>query len=195
MAWAKTEDHLTLRNARFRDQVATLAAPMHGITKDELEGDDVREQHRTPTQARRNQCPIHSAGLRYAAGVFAFQQYRNAIRQRDTAILNQITVQADRLRGIYVSLAAQLDLTGYRMRPTPDLSTALITTGNAVLSTSLTGHINDVRSVVFSPDEHILASGGSDAMVRLWNVTDPAHPAPLGEPLVGHTNDVNSVVF
>jgi hypothetical protein len=47
MAWAKNEYHLTLRNARFRDQLAALAAPMHGVTKDELEGDDVREQRRT----------------------------------------------------------------------------------------------------------------------------------------------------
>jgi len=31
--------------------------------------------------------------------------------------------------------------------------------------------------------------------VRLWNVTDPAHPTPLGQPLTGHTNFVNSVVF
>jgi hypothetical protein len=46
MTWAKNENHLTLRNARFRDQVAALAAPMHGITKDELEGDDIREQRK-----------------------------------------------------------------------------------------------------------------------------------------------------
>ena len=47
MTWAKNGNHLTLCNARFRDQVAALAAPMHGITKDELEGDDIREQQRT----------------------------------------------------------------------------------------------------------------------------------------------------
>jgi WD40 repeat protein len=31
--------------------------------------------------------------------------------------------------------------------------------------------------------------------VRLWNVTDPVHPAPLGQPLTGHTNTVGAVVF
>jgi WD40 repeat protein len=31
--------------------------------------------------------------------------------------------------------------------------------------------------------------------VRLWNVTDLAHPTPLGQPLTGHTNPVYSVVF
>jgi WD40 repeat protein len=29
----------------------------------------------------------------------------------------------------------------------------------------------------------------------LWNLTDPAHPGPLGQPLTCHTNSVNSVAF
>ena len=129
------------------------------------------------------------------ASIFAFSQRNTAQTQRDNAILNQITTQADRLRSADVSLAAQLDLTGYRIRPTPDLSTALITTSTTVLSTPLTGHTNYVTSVVFSPDGHTLASGSADHTVRLWNVADPAHPTPLGQPLTGHTNAVSSVVF
>jgi WD40 repeat protein len=31
--------------------------------------------------------------------------------------------------------------------------------------------------------------------VRLWNVTDPAHPTPLGQPLTGHTNSITTVAF
>lgn len=47
MVWAREDEHLDLHNARFRDQVAELAAPMHGKAKDELEGDDVRQHRRT----------------------------------------------------------------------------------------------------------------------------------------------------
>jgi WD40 repeat protein/type II secretory pathway predicted ATPase ExeA len=129
------------------------------------------------------------------ASIFAINQRNTAQTQRDTAILNQITIQADRLRSADVSLAAQLDLTGYRMRPTPDLYTALITTENAVLSSPLVGHTSFISSVVFSPDGHTLASSSHDYTVRLWNVADPAHPTPLGPPLTGHTNSVYSVVF
>jgi WD40 repeat protein len=40
-----------------------------------------------------------------------------------------------------------------------------------------------VASVAFSPDGHTLASGTNGGSVQLWDVTDPAHPVPLGQPL------------
>jgi WD40 repeat protein len=81
------------------------------------------------------------------------------------------------------------------MQPTQDLYTALVTLGNAALSTPLAGHTDRVTTVAFSPDGHTLATGSDDHTVRLWNVADPAHSIPLGPPLTGHTNTVKSVVF
>lgn len=41
----------------------------------------------------------------------------------------------------------------------------------------LAGHGGPVSAVGFSPDGRLLASGGADRAVILWDVTDPAHPA------------------
>ena len=52
LRWARTETDLDLRNTRFRSAVADLAAPMHGVAKDELEGEDIRQHRRTRRLAR-----------------------------------------------------------------------------------------------------------------------------------------------
>ncbi|MFE5119916.1 WD40 repeat domain-containing protein [Streptomyces sp. NPDC056669] len=59
-------------------------------------------------------------------------------------------------------------------------------------SAVLTGHSSTIRSVAFSPDGALLATGGGDRTVRLW---DPRTRAPVGEPLTGHTGAVHAVAF
>ncbi len=55
-------------------------------------------------------------------------------------------------------------------------------------------HEDEVASAAFSPDEPVLATG-SEGTVHLWNVANPRHPAPLGEPLVAHDWAVVSLAF
>jgi WD40 repeat protein/transcriptional regulator with XRE-family HTH domain len=129
------------------------------------------------------------------AAIVAFRLSAAAQGERDTAIFNQVTAQADRLRSTDAALAAQLDLTAYRMRPTPDLYTALVTDANATLATPLNSHEDTVRALAFSPGGRILATGGADGTVRLWNMGDSAHLTSLGAPLTGHTNTVMAVAF
>ena len=51
MRWARSETQLDLTDGRFRDQIADLAAPVHGMAKDELTGEDVRQHRRALRQA------------------------------------------------------------------------------------------------------------------------------------------------
>jgi WD domain, G-beta repeat len=197
LRWLRNVDQVDQSNPRLRDCVADVAAAVRGIPKDELVGEHIRQHRRTMRLARgavTTLAVLLIAAL--VAAVIAFQQRATAQSERDTAIFNQITAQADRLRSTDISLAAQLDLTAYRMRPkNSDLYTALVTLGNAALSTPLAGHTDRVNAVAFSPDRHTLATGSNDQTARLWNVTDPTHPTPLGQPLTGHAGFVYAVAF
>ena len=52
LRWAHTETQLDLHNSRFRASVAAIAAPIHGLTRDELDSQDVHVQRRTIRTAR-----------------------------------------------------------------------------------------------------------------------------------------------
>ena len=118
-----------------------------------------------------------------AASVVAFSQRAAAVRQRDQAIYNQVIAKALQFGTSDTPLAAQLTLAAYRIQPTQDLASRLLDTENTPLPAPLATGAGFVHSVAFSPDGHTLASGNSDGTVRLWDVADPAHPRPLGQPL------------
>ena len=143
-----------------------------------------RHAARRGTRRRRGGFAILAllTALAVVASVVASSQRATAVRQRDQAIYNQVVAEALQLGTSDTPLAAQLDLAAYRIQPTRDLISRLLDTENAPLPSSLAAGAGFVNSVAFSPDGHTLASGNSDATVRLWDVADPAHPSPLGQP-------------
>jgi dipeptidyl aminopeptidase/acylaminoacyl peptidase len=59
-------------------------------------------------------------------------------------------------------------------------------------------HINGVGAVAFSPDGRVLATGAQtsqDYAVRLWDITVPARPVPVGNPMLGHTSFISGLSF
>jgi hypothetical protein len=79
-----------VRDPRFRDLVAELAAPLRGIAKDELIGEDIR-QHRRLNRWRNAAFGVVTMLLigAVAAAVIAVQQRQTAIAQRDQAQRNE----------------------------------------------------------------------------------------------------------
>ncbi|BBH63849.1 hypothetical protein ACTI_05340 [Actinoplanes sp. OR16] len=100
LRWARDDLHLSLQHIRFRDSIAQLAAPMHGVSKDELEGEDVRQHRRarrlstvaaamlvilTLVASLTGAVAVRNAERANAAASEARLQQRVASEQRDTA--------------------------------------------------------------------------------------------------------------
>jgi WD40 repeat protein len=125
------------------------------------------------------------------AAVFAFRQQSRArdaageaLRARDQAVNAAVTSASVQLAPTDPSLSAQLALTAYRMDPTPEAASRLVTTENTPLDTRLPGPPGAVYTVVHSPDGHMLAAGNvHPRLVRLWDVSDPSRPVALGRPV------------
>jgi len=160
---------------------------------------------RAEDRATRLQRAVLAVGLVIAlvlASAALFQTHQadlernQAIQERNQAIQNQASAESLQLGSSNTSLAAQLTLAAYQMKPTSELASRLIETENTPLFTSVTASSQRVNSVAFSPDGRLLASGSEDGAVRLWNVADPMHPRPLGQPLtVGSGEPADTVAF
>ncbi|MFI5494369.1 TIR domain-containing protein [Actinoplanes sp. NPDC051859] len=79
LRWARTEAELDLRHGRFRDSVAELAATMHGMSKEDLDSEDVA-RHRRAIRLRRSVLAVFGLLLVLAgsAGALAQQNAQEA---------------------------------------------------------------------------------------------------------------------
>ncbi|HPU40562.1 MAG TPA: TIR domain-containing protein, partial [Microthrixaceae bacterium] len=156
MRWARTDAQLDLRNGRFRAAIADLAAPIHGVPNDDLEGEDVRQQKRARRLAVSG---IATVGLfaivSLIAALVAVDRSKEARDQRNVAAARQAEAEAQReqadtaradaeasqnvavARGLAAQAAtvspADVDLglllgaEGYRRDPSLDSETGLLT--------------------------------------------------------------------
>ena len=97
----------------------------------------------------------------------------------------------------YIWNLASSAVTAVVPHPAPVLSLAFGDRGSALATSDadgaariwqlpgpvLTGPAAAVFAVAYSPDGHDIAAGSGDGTVRLWDVSDLAHPVPLGNPL------------
>ncbi|MEU8615759.1 TIR domain-containing protein, partial [Actinoplanes sp. NPDC048791] len=84
LRWARSESELDLRHGRFRDAVAELAASIHGVSKEDLDSEDVA-RHRGMIRLRRGVLAIVGL-LLVLAGVTGALAVRNARTANASAV-------------------------------------------------------------------------------------------------------------
>jgi WD40 repeat protein len=184
---------LTLRDERFREGVADLAATLHGRPKDELLGEDVRQHARTRLVIRAAITTLSVLLLAAVAlAIIAVDQRNNARAQARTATSRLLAARAtleDRL-----DLSLLLALGAWELEKSPQARGALADgLGRSSHVVRVLPGRGRVDAVAFSPDGTLLAASGRDGTVQLWNVrTDESQPLGV---LVGHDAPVRALAF
>jgi WD40 repeat protein len=177
LTWARDADDLDLRNSGFRGAVADLAAPMHGVPKDELESEDVRLHRRSRRIARTAATTL----VILLVVSLAFGAY--AVVQRDRADHNAHRAKDNALVADSSRLAAQARVVGTDQL---DLSLLLAVQGRRLVRSNATdgglqgavarvppglesmARIPPTSGVVgVSPNGRLLAVPGTDDRVHL----------------------------
>lgn len=216
LRWARPESGLTIAHARFRAAALDLAAPLHGLDKDVLDGEDVRRQR----QARRwaSGAIVSLAALSMlasAAAWLATTQRREAVHQRQLATARQLAAQSQLLneeRADQGELAALLAVRAHRLTDSFETRRALRSAVQMLpvplkdwrASFELRGR---VRALRFSDDGRWLAIGREDAtlevvdsakretVVRLTHAdTAPLPPLPASQAVTLAANGVDAEV-
>jgi WD40 repeat protein/transcriptional regulator with XRE-family HTH domain len=132
--------------------------------------------------------------LVFTGAWYSFQRSRTAERQQTAAASRQTAVAADRVGTDDLALGAQLALTAYRIAPTPEAVSSLLNASASPAVTRLRSS-GAVQALALGRRSHLLAQGGADGTVRLWDTTDPRRPVALGQPLAAFPDAVYTVVL
>jgi WD40 repeat protein len=191
LRWARSGTDLSLRNPKFLDGVATVAAELHGKPKSVLIGKDVTEHRRfrrVRTMTVSGLAVLTAVAI--AFGIVALWQRNTAIGQRNTATARQYIAEAGRIRDEQPQLALLLaaESSGFvrddRSAVACELRTGLFGLLQAVGGVPLTGHLTQIRNTDFTADGRWVVSSSSDS-IRLWRMEEPPAMPRAVPPLLG----------
>lgn len=177
----RTDDpgRLSLKDDAFRDAIAELAAPIHGVPKDDLESDEVRTQRRVKRLARGALAGLVLLTLTsVVGGALAVANQREAVAQRDIAetearvtrsqvLANEVVDGRDAPPDLRLLLAAHAAALEPTNAATGALLQALLDERDTVAL--LPGHVGGAIQVDFSADDqHVVTIDGA-GRVRVWD--------------------------
>lgn len=184
LRWARDDAQLDLRNGRFRAAIADLAAPIHGIAKDDLESEDVRQQRRARRLAGVGVAAVAAlAVVSLIAALVAFDQRARADAEAVRATAKGLAAQATGLASTDLDLSLLLAAEGHRLDPSLETESGLLAAlESARLVDSLATPIPaGIADITMTPDGSTLFVLSSDGSIVPF---DPSTLEPIGPPIV-----------
>jgi hypothetical protein len=180
LQWAKSENSLTLQHTKFRQAVLQVAAPIHGLSPDEMDGEAVRIHRKNIGLAA-----TLIAALVIMVGAAAWQWWE-ALQQKNAARAALASVdfnegvrraQSGRRSEALPFLASSIRFS----TDSPGVRGALLANLTATRwPLSVMSHENGVKTASFSPDGTRVVTASWDKTARIW---DARTGAPVGAPL------------
>jgi WD domain, G-beta repeat len=156
----------------------------------------VEEAARQSTRRLRQFVAVLTALLMVAVGgvLFAFSAQRSAVDQLHVAISRQVADEANNISGFNPTLAMQLSAAAFRIAPTREARSSLLSASTLHAATRVLGDTNGIFAVAISPKSHTLAIGFRNGSVRLYDISNVKAPVFLNS-LTDHTGGVYGVAF
>ncbi|HVF24911.1 MAG TPA: hypothetical protein VNA23_03430, partial [Anaerolineales bacterium] len=175
------------------DENAYLQA---SVTERQQRETERRSQNKRVLSLRRWITGILTASLFVMAGllVYSFISRNEALTQAQVALSRQLAAQA--LAEVQKPIgndefAALLAIHSLKIQYDPIADAALMEAAGKLPLKVFSGHIDELRSVAFSPDGKYVLTGSIDTTAKLWDATTGKEIYTLS----GHTDEVLSVAF
>ena len=201
LTWTAESRELDLHHAQFRADVATLAAPMHGRTKRDLEDVDVRENRRVAAVPSVSDRRARDAPRGIVARCWDRDQPAEPRSTPDRTSRGPASSRRARSRPGTPSRRPR-SASKPRRAPRPPCpkrgtrscasTQRLGALGLSPIGEKVRAHAGPTTAVSFSRDGTVIASGGGDQLVRLW---DAGTGAAVGPPLTGAVGPISTLAF
>lgn len=172
LRWAKGQGALDLTHVRFREAILSVAAPLRGVPKDELDGDDVRQMRRNRRFVRALVGAIAFAAVLAGWQWFEAATERNVARAQARVAASRQLVAQSRLPENALDVKLLLAAEAYQVAPTRDAHENLIRLfhDNDRFNSFLSGHDSPVSAAAFSDDGQWLATGEVQGRIVVWQL-------------------------
>ncbi|MFG2290436.1 TIR domain-containing protein [Streptomyces sp. NPDC048595] len=203
LSWARREVELSLKHARFRQDIGTVAASLHGVSKDALDSEEARQHART-VGVRRGLtwglvvflvASLVFGAMAQTRGDEAERQRKEADGQRRVATVRALLAESKSRLADDPRTAVRLGLTAYSLRPTTETRAALVGVLQRTPYAGASRGPDDSGQFVrrLSDDAGVLATADKGTL-KLWDVSRPGRRRLLHR-LTPPPGDIEDIAF